>query len=131
MTGENPSRINTEKPEWIKLSESAFNFLDDSKDLTARRADFCSLLKTMVQPLTEADMEVAPFQYTLLLRRMETMIEEAADDQCTPTLKSLMYRICTDPKLYTLQVVSWQSMSCCSMLVYLLINVALKVSYLL
>ena len=51
----------------------------------------------MVQPLPEKDSEAAIFQYNILLARAAALVEEGK----TTSLKSVMYRLCTCPHLYT------------------------------
>ena len=65
----------------------------------AREESFDKLMKTLIQPFTESEVNVAKFQYSMLLSRAETLLEE--DSDCQQSLKSLIYRICTSSKLYT------------------------------
>ena len=45
---------------------------------------------------------VALFQYSMLLARVQTLIDEdAAESENPQSLKSLIYKLCTSPKLYT------------------------------
>ena len=64
-----------------------------------RRNSFSDLLSTFVRPFPEAEETVTKFQYNILLDRMNKVIEEDGDSS-PPSLKSLMYRLCTTPKLY-------------------------------
>ena len=55
----------------------------------------------MVQPYTEDEMTSAKFQYNMLLERMLKIIEDDKETSTPPTLKSVIYRICTTPHLYS------------------------------
>ena len=98
ISGQNPSRINTALPSWIALSRDAFDFTTEAQH---REESFTKLMHTMIQPFTEGEMEVGAFQYSMLLARAKTLMEEDAKESAAPqSLKSLIYRLCTSPKLY-------------------------------
>ena len=96
ITGENPSTYNSKLPKWITDSERAFDFTSTAEE--DRKASFNYLLSTTVTPFTELERQAANFQYNILLQRMSEMINA---DQSQSSLKSLMNRICTTPKLYS------------------------------
>ena len=60
-------------------------------------ASFSDLLSILVRPFTESEKEAAKFQYNILLERVSLMIHE---DKGASSLKSIMNRVCTTPKLY-------------------------------
>ena len=48
-------------------------------------------MDTMIQPYTEGEIEVASFQYSMLLARVQTLIDEdAAESENPQSLKSLI-----------------------------------------
>ena len=98
FNGKNPSNVNTALPSWILLARDSFDF-KMKKERKAREESFDKLMKTLIQPFTEGEVNVAKFQYSMLLSHAETLLEE--DSDCQQSLKSLIYRICTSSKLYT------------------------------
>ena len=97
FNGQNPSGVNTELPIWIKLAKNAFHFKLDLSILK-RQESFGQLLSTLIQPLTEQECAVATHQYIMLVARAERLIKD--DGNSPQSLKSIIYRLCTVPKLY-------------------------------
>ena len=90
IDGDNPSRIDTKTPEWISLAKNAFDF--SSKSQEDRTKSFMKLMSTtMIQPYTEKEVEVGTFQYKMLLRRAESIIEE--DKKTFPKPKPLNHHL--------------------------------------
>ena len=55
----------------------------------------------MVQPMTEHQIPVAEFQYNMLLQRMMKVIKDDELSNEDTSLKSVIYRVCTNSKLYS------------------------------
>ena len=100
INGNNPSRINTKEPLWIKLAKDSFDFITSiSKE--QRSKSFTNLMATtMIQPYTEKEIEVATFQYQILLERVKTLIEEDSKNSSPQPLKTIIYRLCSTKNLY-------------------------------
>ena len=100
INGNNPSRINTKEPLWIKLAKDSFDFTTSiSKE--QRSKSFTNLMATtMIQPYTEKEIEVATFQYQILLERVKTLIEEDSKNSSPQPLKTIIYRLCSTKNLY-------------------------------
>jgi hypothetical protein len=102
INGQNPSSYNSKLPEWISLSKNSFDFTSPI-EVDTRKASFPKVIKTMVQPLTQSEADKAVFEYNILLERVSRLIAEDTEGtgDSSPTLKSLLYRICSTPKLYS------------------------------
>ena len=76
ISGENPSRVNTAVPEWIALTKLCFDFTKDI-DLVRQKQGFRDLIPTMIQQFSENEIEIACFQYTNIVKRVQNI--QAAD----------------------------------------------------
>ena len=101
ISWENPSRVNTAVPEWIPLTKLCFDFTKDI-DLVRQKQGFRDLIPTMIQQFSENEIEIACFQYTNIVKRVQNIqAADAGDSTEPPSLKSIVYRLCTTPALYS------------------------------
>ena len=88
-------------PSWIELSRKAFDLFSPTEiSIEEREESFSKLLQTMVQPMTEHQIPVAEFQYNMLQRMMKIIKDDELTNEDT-SLKSVIYRVCTNSKLYS------------------------------
>ena len=56
----------------------------------------------MIQQFSENEIEIACFQYTNIVKRVQNIqAADAGDSTEPPSLKSIVYRLCTTPALYS------------------------------